>query len=155
MYLSLFSITAVTVVMAGLMYHSQRELWREFIHAWNEKERVDGDYAPRHREVFRYHRHRFRRRTHVSILMGIVGVLLPIAWHYTQTSPSFGAVLWFLVIFLLVWMIALGIVDAVSTYFYYLHVRDDLLVERTKLEAQQRRMEKLLEEEGPEEELKQ
>ncbi len=148
MYPSLFLIATVAVGMAAHMYRSQREAWREFVHAWNEKERVDGDYAPKHREIFHYHWHRFRRRMGISLLMGIVGVLLPLAWYVLQRRPSFGVFLWAIVICLLLWMIVLAGIDAGATYFYYLHVRDDLLVERTKLEVRQKRAQTLMEEES-------
>ncbi|MDO4550297.1 MAG: hypothetical protein Q4C96_03500 [Planctomycetia bacterium] len=140
---SVFSLFAL--LSGGVTFMVQRNQWMDFIQAWNEGQRVDEEYAPKHKEVYRYHRRRFRRRSMVSFLMGLVGVMLPVAWYFTRTLPSFGVFLWVTVIFLLVWIMTLGILDAVSTYFYYLHIRDDLLVHQAALKARKKQVEKILE----------
>jgi len=88
----------------------------------------------------------------VSLLIGGVGLLLPTAAYFMETWPAMSVYLWLVILFLLVWILAMGIIDGVSTYFYYLRVRDDLIVHKTVLEAKRKI---LLEEKEKEEEVEQ
>ena len=139
-------LSLIALLSGGFSFMAQRNAWVEFLQAWMEKERVDGDYAPKHREIFRYHRRRFRQRSMISFLIGLVGLLLPAAGYALNAASPFSVYLWCLIIFFLVVIVSLAIMDAVSTYFYYLHVRDDLLVQQAKLKAQRQQVEKMLEE---------
>jgi len=139
-------LSLIALFFGGFSFMAQRSAWEEFLQAWREKERVDGDYAPKHQGIFRYHRRRFQKRSMVAFLIGMVGLLLPAAGYFMTAWPSFSVYLWCLIIFFLVLTTALAIMDGVSTYFYYLHVRDDLLVEQTKLKAQRKQVEKMIEE---------
>lgn len=88
-------------------------LMRSHLRSWNAQK---GDASLPEKER-RYLHSRFRRRMQASALLAVLGVLIPLGdivvpW---KQFPGLGAAYWFFVLLLALWVIVLGIADAMAT----------------------------------------
>jgi len=87
-----------------------------------------------------YHRRQFRRRMQTSSMLGLVALSLPFGVWILPLWPKVGVFYWGAVLFVLLWLGALGLVDMWATKHYYGRLRDHYRIEKAKLEAELRRI---------------
>lgn len=75
------------------------------------------------------------RRCRISILITLVGAMMPVAHYFLPIRPKFGCFLWSLVLIFLGLIIMYAILDALSTHIYFLHIKNEFLIEHAKLKA--------------------
>ena len=74
-----------------------------------------------------FYRRQFRRRLQGSLMIGVLGLLLPVGAF--MDSPLWNLVYVTLLLTLLGWMLMLGIADLVATRHHFTRVREQLLDE--------------------------
>ena len=97
-----FSVFLLALAISLLVLH---------LRAWNKARRDDLEPAERR------HAHRqFRRRIQASAMLGVVAVAIPLGtWIPHRQWPSAFVFFWFAVAMLVVWVLALALVDALAT----------------------------------------
>ncbi|MBC8354662.1 MAG: hypothetical protein H8E66_21910 [Planctomycetes bacterium] len=81
-----------------------------------------------------FRRRQFRRRMQASAMIGVVGITVVVG--LAVTDPLMTAILWFIVLSLVVWMLLLAFADMVSSFFYYSQIRAKHTAEHASLQAQ-------------------
>ena len=112
-------------------------LFRWHLKAWRQ-ERDDAAIDERDRHHYRL---RFRRRTQVSILLVLLGILIPIGdfWMMQRKNPAWIAAFWIAVLLLTFWIMLLGVFDWLSNRLHFRSTRAalaGLAQKRRELEAQ-------------------
>ena len=76
-------------------------------------------------------------------MLALLGVLIPLGQWLTAWAQSrlFAAIFWGGVLLLTVWMGLLALADMMATHYHYSRLRNDVLIERAKLQAELRRIE--------------
>ena len=74
-----------------------------------------------------FHRRQFRRRLQGSLMIGVLGLMLPVGTLIDAPLWNLGYVT--LLLMLLGWMLLLGIADLVATRHHFTRVREQLLAE--------------------------
>ncbi len=114
-------------------------LWLINVH-WQHWQEVDADtdLQPRERDHLR---NRHRRRMQTSTMLGFVGVAILAGRLFPPDDPSLVVVLyWTGVALLVLWMALLALGDMIATRVHYATKRRKVVNERTRLEAQLRRV---------------
>ena len=88
-----------------------------------------------------YHRRQFRRRMQSSGMLGVlaVGIFLG-QWIAEVARPAIVFIFWGGVALVVVWVALLAVADIVATKHHYGRLRQGVLIEQAKLQAQLRRM---------------
>jgi len=112
-------------------------LFRWHLMSWR-KEREDPAIEERDRHHYRL---RFRRRAQVSILLILLGILIPLgdAWMMQRKDPAWIALFWIGVLLMALWIMLLGALDWLSNRIHFRSTRAaiaGLAQKRRELEAQ-------------------
>jgi len=91
---------------------------------------------------FDYRRRQFRRRMQTSAMLAIlaVGLFLGRCLFLLPVPPLVPIVYWSVVVLLILWMGLLACVDAASTALHFGRMRQEVLLEQTRLQAQLRQI---------------
>ena len=121
-----FSVFLLALAISLLLLH---------VRAWNKARRDDLKPAER-----RYAHHQFRRRVQVSAMLGVVAVAIPLgSWIPHRQWPSAFVFFWFAVAVLVVWILALALVDALATGRHMLQTSRRDLADEASLRAELKR----------------
>ena len=112
-------------------------LFRWHLMSWR-KEREDPAIEERDRHHYRL---RFRRRAQVSILLILLGILIPLgdAWMMQRKDPAWIALFWIGVLLMALWIMLLGALDWLSNRIHFRSTRAaiaGLAQKRRELEVQ-------------------
>jgi uncharacterized membrane protein len=100
-------IAAGLIVLAMLLIWNHLRSWR----AWRDRPM---DAAERD-----YRTSKFRRRTHLASLLGLIGVVMLIGYCVDPAVyPRLAAAVWMGVLLITLWMIGVGIFEAIETGRY-------------------------------------
>jgi len=126
-------VSLITVVAAGAM------LWWHWS-AWRHAQTDDLDDLERD-----FRERQFRRRMQASGLLGVLGLALLVGAVLMRIplSPGFLTLYWCGVMALVVWMALLAAVDVWATKYHYGRARAAWAAERSRLEADARRLREL------------
>ncbi len=124
----LFSLAVLLVALGLIWWH---------VSAWQAWQRLA--VAPRERD---YRRRQFRRRMQTSTMLGILAVGIFLGRWLLEFSipPLWQGIYWSGLVFLLLWMGLLAGVDAIATRLHFGRMRQDCLLEQTRLQAELRRL---------------
>lgn len=125
-------VSLLLLASAGGLIYAHVRTWRRAIGC-----------APT-REEFAFRRRQFRRRMQTSVMMGALATALFVGQWLTGVveSPWFAIIYWLAVLILVGWVGLLALVDVLATKFHYDRVRHGYVLERAKLEAELRRMQR-------------
>ena len=96
------------------------------------------------REELDYRRRQYRRRMQTSGMMAVLAIALFVGEWLTDTIASrwFPIIYWLAVMVLVGWVGLLALADIFSTKLHYDRLRHGAMLERAKLEAELRRVER-------------
>ncbi len=96
------------------------------------------------REELQYRRRQFRRRMQTSAMLALLALALAIGEWLTRAVESrwFAIIYWLATLLVVGWVALLALADVLSTKFHYDRVRHGYALERAKLEAELRRVQK-------------
>lgn len=85
---------------------------------------------------------RLRRRIRVSLLMALIGVMIPFGdiWSVYRKSPHLWVIHWLSVLALVVMLVLIALGDLAATLSINKHAREELQRERESLEAELRQL---------------
>ena len=95
-----------------------------------------------HGKDYEYYRVRHRRRLQTSGMLGLLGIMLLVG-HWVDSPPLprwVTIVYWGFALLLVVWVGLLALLDILATRLHFARARQDVLVERARLESQLRRL---------------
>ncbi len=101
-------------------------------HGWRQSQDVAGD-----EEELDFHWRQFRRRMQASVMLAVVGLVLPL--HTFIRTPVLMTVFLFGLLVLVLWIVALAVADYVACRRRLTQIEDDERIERAKLEHRSRR----------------
>lgn len=125
------AVSIVLLVTAAVMMRLHTRTWKSFRELELDEEEFD------------YRRRQHRRRMQTSAMLAVSAVALAVGHAATIwwiRSAWFVALFWLAVILLTCWLGLLALVDIWATKHHYGRRRHDCLIERTKLEAELRRI---------------
>ncbi len=125
-------VSLLLLACAGGLIYAHVRTWRRAIGC-----------APT-REELAFRRRQFRRRMQTSAMMAALAVALLVGQWLTGLveSPWFAIIYWLAVLILVGWVGLLALVDVLATKLHYDRVRHGYVLERAKLEAELRRIQK-------------
>lgn len=83
-----------------------------------------------------YRRIQFRRRMQTTAILGLIAVALPIGVLVMRPWPKIGVFFWGGVLLLVVWVTLLAMADVVATAHHYGRLRQKVVLEEVKLQAE-------------------
>jgi hypothetical protein len=123
-----FAFAAFLLACAAIMIVWHVRSWRSQLAAGLEAKELD------------YRRRQFRRRMQSSGLMGIIALSLPVGVSVLREWPKVGVFFWGVVMLLLGWVVILAVADIWATKYFFGKLRDSYQLEKTRLEAELRRV---------------
>ena len=119
---------ALLLVAAGLIFWNLRQ-WRSI----RPESLAENEYGYRWRQ--------FRRRIQTSAMLGLAGAAFFAGdlLHEWIDSDLFFLIYYLALLLLILWIVALAVVDVWATKFYYDRLRNKYFNEKLKLEAELRR----------------
>lgn len=120
---ALFSLGLL--LLAAVLVYSHWHGWRQAQVAAGDEEELDFQWR------------QFRRRMQASVMLAVVGLVLPL--HSLIRTPLLMTVFLFGLLVLVLWIVALAVADYAACRRRLTQIEDDERIERAKLEHRSRR----------------
>ncbi|MEX1224357.1 MAG: hypothetical protein WEA31_07395 [Pirellulales bacterium] len=120
---ALFSLGLL--LLAAVLVYSHWHGWQQAQLATADEEQLDFQWR------------QFRRRMQASVMLAVVGLVLPL--HPLIRTPVLMTVFLFGLLLLVLWIVALAVADYVACRRRLTQIEDDERIERAKLEFRSRR----------------
>lgn len=128
-------MTETLIFSCGLLVFAAVLVWMH-LRGWQEAQFVSEDD-----DELDFHWRQFRRRMQASVMLAVVGLVLPL--YSLIRTPILMAVFVLGLFVLVLWIIALALADYIASRQRLARIADDERIEQAKLEMQLRRRRQL------------